>query len=661
MKNYLAKLNQEQYEAATTINGPLLVVAGAGTGKTAMLISRVANMLDNGISGKEILLLTFTNKAAQEMKDRVIDDIGDEAEDVTACTFHSFCAGFIRQHGKLMNIRPNFAVLSMADCKEAMSLAMQEHFDKHSYQPCKDFPNKTALLTINSTAVNNCVSVRDVIKGDPKLLVYQSEIEEILNNYSQYKLKHNTFDYDDLLFLTKFILENYETVRSQMDAQYKYISCDEYQDTNIIQDMILDLLSQDYCNLAVVGDDNQSIYKFRGANIDNILTFAQRHKGCKKVVLRQNYRSTQEILDVSNTVMKYAKEGEKKVLKGQCYGETPKLIVADNNEEEARIIAGHIKQYQLAGNSLRDIAVISRWSSQMTNLEILLNKMNIPFKKFGGLKFLEKEVVQDILSFLRVLVNEKDELALYRLLKLYPGIGEKTSRKITMAVYKNGLVEITNVRPSVKYYQYMDELYRTLCSLMYMSLEDQLSYLVERYYPDTIMRTIDLSNRATAAKKEWRDKVLGQLEEAKTLITLAENYKSTEQYLTDLVLEASVPSSSDDYVNLTTVHSAKGLEYKTVFVLDLIDGVTPKTEENTDEDNEELRCLYVALTRAKKNLYLFAPRSYRSGGFNTYQTILSHFMNHDDVIATLDTSQSRMYLNRLRQKYNSFYSYPSGF
>ena len=206
-----------------------------------------------------------------------------------------------------------------------------------------------------------------------------------------------------------------------------------------------------------------------------------------------------------------------------------------------------------------------------------------------------------------------------------------------MAVYKNGLVEITNVRPSVKYYQYMDELYRTLCSLMYMSLEDQLSYLVERYYPDTI------------------------LEEAKTLITLAENYKSTEQYLTDLVLEASVPSSSDDYVNLTTVHSAKGLEYKTVFVLDLIDGVTPKTEENTDEDNEELRCLYVALTRAKKNLYLFAPRSYRSGGFNTYQTILSHFMNHDDVIATLDTSQSRMYLNRLRQKYNSFYSYPSGF
>lgn len=232
MKNFLNDLNKEQYEAATTLNGPVLVVAGAGTGKTKLLISRVANMLDSGIAGEEILLLTFTNKAAQEMKDRIIDEIGDEAEDVTACTFHSFCTGFIRQYGKLLNIRPNFSILSTSDCGEAMSLAIQEYFDRHHISdPCKDFPTKNNLLSIYSASVNSCVTVFDVIRGNYKFSQYQDEIEEILNNYRKYKLQHNTFDYDDLLFLTKFILENYESVRAKMDEQYKYISCDEYQDS----------------------------------------------------------------------------------------------------------------------------------------------------------------------------------------------------------------------------------------------------------------------------------------------------------------------------------------------------------------------------------------------------------------------------------------------
>ena len=651
MADYLNGLNKEQYDAATTINGPMLVIAGAGSGKTKVLVSRVAYMLDNGIPANEILLLTFTNKAAQEMKDRVVSDIGNDAADITACTFHSFCAEFLRKHGVLINIKPNFSILSTADCKEAMSLAMQEYFDRHNYQPYKDFPNKNSLFYVYSTSVNNCMSIHDVVKYDSKLASYETEIAEILNNYKNYKMKHNTFDYDDLLFLTKLILENYENVRAKMDAHFKYISCDEFQDTNIIQDLILNLLSKDYPNLAVVGDDNQSIYKFRGANIDNILTFEKRHAGCKKVILHQNYRSTQEILDVSNAIMEHAREGEKKVLHGQCRGVMPRLFTPNNNEHEAETIAHMIQQYKLAGAELKDIAVISRWSTQTTNLEILLNKMNIPFKKFGGLKFLEKDVIQDILSFIRVIVNEKDELALYRLLKLYPGIGEKTARKLTMAVYKNGLVEITNIKTSVKYYDYMIELYKVLCSLMYMSLDDQLSYLVEDYYPNTALRTIDLSNMSTVAKKEKKDKIARQLEEAKMLIVLAANYKSAEQYLADLILEAVAPKSDEDYVNLTTIHSAKGLEYKTVFVMDLIDGVTPKTEKGTDDDNEELRCLYVALTRAKKNLYLFAPRSYCSGGFNTYQTLLSHFMNYNDVVQTLD-AQNNVALRQMRQQYS---------
>ena len=660
MKDYLAHLNKEQYEAATTLYGPLLIVAGAGTGKTATLISRVTNMLDNGISAEEILLLTFTNKAAQEMKDRIIDEIGEAAEGVTACTFHSFCAGFLRQHGRLLNIPPNFGILSMADCKEAMSLAMQEYFDRHNMKPYKDFPNKSTLLTVYSTAINDCVTISEVIRYNSRLRIYEQEIEEIIDIYRRYKLDHNTFDYDDLLFLTKLLLESNESIRAKMDLQYKYIFCDEYQDTNIIQDIILDLLSRDYCNLAVVGDDNQSIYKFRGARIENILTFSQRHCGCKKIVLHQNYRSTQEILDVSNAVMEHAREGEKKILHGQNNGTKPRLLIPDSNEAEANTILHLIKQHQLAGTALKDMAVIARWSTQMTNIELLLNRNGIPFKKFGGLKFLEKDAVQDILAFLRVVVNEKDELALYRLLKLYPGIGEKTSRKITMAVYQNDLSELIKVKSSTKYYPYLEELYRTLCMLRHLPLESQLTFLIESYYPQTMVRTIQLSNRESVAKKEWLDKVLRQTEEAKMLITLAENYKTTEQYLIDIVLEATVPSSAEDYVNLTTIHSAKGLEYKVVFVLDLIEGVTPKTQARTDEDNEELRCLYVALTRAKNHLYICVPRSYRSGGCNMYQTVLSHFLNYDDVLTTVDV-QNPIVLRQLRQSYGYFYGYSSNF
>lgn len=422
-------------------------------------------------------------------------------------------------------------------------------------------------------------------------------------------------------------------------------------------------MCKDYCNLAVVGDDNQSIYKFRGANVENILTFEQRYKGCKKIVLHQNYRSTQEILDVSNVVMKYAQEGEKKVLHGQSKGLKPRLVITNTNEEEASRIIRIIRQHQMAGVPLKEIAIIARWSSQTTNIEIALNREGIPFRKFGGLKFLEKDAIQDLLAFLRVTVNETDELALYRLLKLYPGIGQKTSRKITMAVCSGGLDELLNVNPTVKYYPYLQELYTTLYSLTSLPLNKQLEFLIEDYYLNTVLRTIDLSSRNTEAKRDWKNKVLGQLEEAQMLITLADNYQSTSQYLMDLALEVSAPKSDDDFVNVTTVHSAKGLEYKTVFVLDLIDGVTPKTQAGMEEDNEELRCLYVALTRAKKNLYLFVPKQYRAGGCNLYSTVLSHFINHNDVLKTLDVSNTNDLQTLRTQNYwgNSYGRYSYGY
>lgn len=480
MKDYLAYLNKEQYEAATTINGPLLIIAGAGSGKTMTLVSRIAYMIDQGIDPESILLLTFTNKAANEMKNRIIKNIGESADGITASTFHSFCALFLRKHAHIIKLNNNFTIIDTSDAADVMGIVRDEFVDKKKkagYEfDVKSFPDKRELQALYSYAINNCECLTEAIYGS-KFRSYRDDINEIFNKYICYKQDHALLDYDDLLFYTKYILEEYEDVRRNISKKYKYVCSDEYQDTNRIQDIILDLICRDHKNLAVVGDENQSIYKFRGAKIENILTFAERHPGCKTIVLFENYRSSQEILNLSNAVMDYATEGTKKVLHGQFSGAKPELMVVKNEIDETYKIVNLIRDhYRFNKIPLHEMAVIVRSSSQSYRLEMLLTKMGIPYNKFGGLKFLEKVVVRDILSFLRIITNEKDEIALYRILQLYPGIGKGYSGKITAAVAEKGLSVLPTLYPKAGFHQYLEELYERLMLITEMSLDDQLSH-----------------------------------------------------------------------------------------------------------------------------------------------------------------------------------------
>ncbi len=498
MKDFLSHLNKEQYEAATTIDGTLLIIAGAGSGKTMTLVSRIANMIDEGIDPSSILLLTFTNKAAKEMKDRIARNIGPSAADVTASTFHSFCAAFLRKHAKLISIDNNFTIIDGPDATEAMALARDEFIaeqKKKGIEYTKDFPTKKVLIAIYSHSINNCVALKDIIVGSDYELYY-NEIKAILDKYVLYKHKHSMMDYDDLLLHTNTILETNEAVRCNMGEKYKYVCSDEYQDTNLLQDKILDLICRDHHNLAVVGDENQSIYKFRGAKIENILTFSKRHPGCKTIILNRNYRSSQEILDLSNAIMEYAIEGTPKTLIGQFNGSRPHLVVTEDNNDENNRIIREIKKHHSRGTPLKEMAVIIRSSSQSYGLENLLNRNEIPYNKFGGLKFLEKVIVRDILSFLRIIANEKDEIALYRILQLYPGIGKGYSSKITSAVAVKGLSVLTTLYPKTRFHQYLVELYNALESIKDKNVMEQLGYLLEDYYPKTAERSIRLSKSA---------------------------------------------------------------------------------------------------------------------------------------------------------------------
>lgn len=620
-------------DAVDSIYGEVLILAGAGTGKTTTLIYRIANMIDIGVNPENILLLTFTNKAAEEMKNRIIRDIGTDGEKITACTFHSFCANFLRKNSSLIGISNNFTILDSTDSVEAIGMAMSEFLNDSKMKEFeKDFPTKTTIANILSRSVNSCEDIMDVIRYSidmkTKSRDYTWDIKDIVERYIEYKKTRNLMDYDDLLSLTLEILNNYEDVRSKLDKQYQWICCDEYQDTNTLQDRILLKMSRDYPNLAVVGDDNQSIYKFRCAEIDNILSFHNRFPSCQKIYITENYRSSQEVLDFSNAIMEYASEGIEKKLTGQFHGEKPYLIVTENNKTEEREILSYIKKFHADGIKYKDMAVIIRSAFQSFGLEQMLNYYGIPYKKFGGMRFLEKEVVKDVLSFMKLTVNETDEIALYRVLKKYPGIGKSYAKKLSNVVYIKDIDALKDVYKTAKFHKYIIEFVDEINKLKTMNTIDQLKELLDNYYPVIIKRIL--------SSVEFLEKTQ-KIKEAYSLIDMAKGYTSTKKFLEDLVLDATVPNENEDALNITTIHSAKGLEYEAVFIMDAIDGIFPRTKYMDNDDAEELRCLYVAATRAKKHLLLFAPYSYDSVvRYVSSPCPLAHFLCHDKVVNTMN-------------------------
>ena len=628
--DYKKELNERQYEAATTIDGPVLIIAGAGSGKTRTLMYRVAYMIEKGVQPESILLLTFTNAAANEMKQRAATMLDGECN-IAASTYHSFCAAMLRKYGKEL-INPSFSILTPSEVNDAISYSKKYHPDRYKI---KGFPRNSDIAKYISTSINKNKSIKAVIEEtNSKHLNFLSEILSLHEDYKRYKLEKSYADYDDLLLLFSQLLD-IEHIRKRISDKYKYIMVDEYQDTNDIQNAILYKLRKDNNNLAVVGDDYQSIYAFRGSNINNILSFPQKYNGCKKIILDINYRSTDKILNLANNVMdSHAHFGFKKTMKPfNKTGDLPELIINSNQYQEAEWIVDKIKKLNKEGIKNKDIAIITRNSASTYLLENNLNADEIPFEKKGGLKFLEHACVQDMLAYLRCYVNHTDELAWFRILKLIPEIGDTYGARIASnCLQEDFLTKNTYTKKSFyKYLVELDDFYKNIRKINVESTEEfeLLFNRIAEYYFDLKNTVIDLmdteeSNRTSYKLALESDKIT--VDELWNLY--GANKKGPSELLDSIVLDNSNVVSEDELLTITTIHSAKGLEWKVVFIVDCVEGIFPKLSselESSKEDNEELRCFYVAITRAKDQLYLFTPQSAKLYN-NYYYGTVSHYI-----------------------------------
>ena len=439
-------------------------------------------------------------------------------------------------------------------------------------------------------------------------------------------------DFDDLLKCTYDVLHDVSEVCNAYNYRFQYVMCDEYQDTNIIQDRILDLLTCKSKNLAVVGDDNQSIYKFRGAVIENILTFAGRHPGCQRITLRENYRSSQEILDLSNAVMENALEGIPKVLHGQFHGDKPTFTLYNDDREEAMAVVKQLMKYHEDGIAYADMAVIMRSSRQSAMIEQQLMTHNVIFHKFGGVKFFDRDIVQTSLAFVKVLLHSDDDLAWSRILQLIVGIGAKTAESLADEIRLAGYDVLISDRYSKRMCgNDLQELYDILISLKGKTVYEQLAYIINDYYPTAKAKTIDYGRKSDDAREQQYEKLRKDLNDAPLLLEMANGYVSSQDFLDDIALNNNLDKDTD-CLNLTTIHSAKGLEYEVVFLINPIQGEFPKTCEDCPDDREDLRCLYVALTRAKQYLHICMPMYKIDAKCGVMMCELSHHLESRNVM-----------------------------
>lgn len=641
----LDNLNKEQREAAEYINDPLLVIAGAGTGKTAMLINRAAYMIQQGICPQNILMLTFTNKAANEMKRRIEDIIGTDsngesvANRITACTFHSFCAMILRKHGFRIGLAPNFAIITPNEEADAIAL-VKSAYPSEEYKG-KGFPPNSSVVSIISASVNKNEKISDVMEGT-KYENFLPAVIKIAMDYDVYKRENQLVSYDDLLLCMNQLLNDFPDICAQIADTYQYIMVDEYQDTNKRQEEMLLHLYRYTRNIAVVGDDMQSLYGFRGAEVRNILDFPDKFDGCKTIFLTQNYRSVQPILDVANVISSHATEGYPKKLYSSFESDAfPEVIRPVDQVEEAQSILKVISDTRKNGVQYKDICVLIRSSSYSAVLEQKLNLSRIPYVKYGGQRFFDLSYVQDVLSLLKIMVNPYDELAWFRGLKILRGIGNVFARRIASRCKAEGIAHLLSMKYKKKeYHSKLVALHQQIMSLQEKSLKVIVSGMI-RYYVASTKENIETMNTDEARRTMLLTQLVKIELELQALVDLADSYDSLSAYLDDILLDrkSDDDEENNDALVISTIHSAKGLEFDTVIIMDCIDQVFPRTGRDqigSPIDNEELRCFYVAITRAKKTLYIMAPINVRTQrGWIVAE--LSHFMDGtEDLVETDD-------------------------
>ena len=602
---YEKALNPAQYEAVTTLQGPLLVIAGAGSGKTRTLTYRVARLVEEGVPPLAILLLTFTRKAAQEMLRRAAGLLDHRCEKVAGGTFHSFANLTLRRYAEKLGFESGFNILDRADSEDVINL-VRTRMGLNLKE--RRFPRKKTIATMYSKAVNKATPLEEVILEDyPQFLKETVDLLRLNEAYEAYKRKNLVVDYDDLLIYLRALLEENPDVQETLSQTYRYIMVDEYQDTNKIQADIVRFLGATHNNVMVVGDDSQSIYAFRGANFRNIMDFPAIFKGTKIIKLEENYRSTQPILNVANVIIDRAQEKYTKVLfTKKKDGIVPGLVVAEDERMQSQFVSQRILELREEGIPLDEIAVLFRASYHSFDLEIELNQRNLPFVKVGGFKFMETAHIKDLLAHLKILANPLDTVSWHRVLLMIERIGPKTAEEIFQGVMRSGtgVKGLATVKPKPRYARAFERLIKALEGLdgndlssvdIGARLLDYYEPILEKKYDDHPKRFKDLEH----------------------LLTIMERYQSLESFLSDMALEPPNASVDDilatDYEDeqlvLSTIHSAKGLEWHTVIIIWALEGRFPVTyaARSDEEMEEELRLMYVAATRAKENLYFTCP------------------------------------------------------
>ncbi len=603
--SYQNLLNAAQFEAVSAVEGAYLLIAGAGTGKTRTLVYRVARLIELGYDPQSILLLTFTRKAANEMLNRAALLLDNRCSKVRGGTFHSFANLTLRKYAKAAGLDPAFTILDQSDSQDVVNLIRsQEGFISKE----KRFPNKQTLFKVYSLSVNTGKTIDNIIENDyPHFYEQLDEILKIQQIYTSYKRKNNLLDYDDLLVLLKNFLEELQPGARSLLSTIKFVMVDEYQDTNQLQADIVKGLVQLNNNVMVVGDDSQSIYSFRGANFKNIMEFPKLFRDVKIIKLEENYRSTQPILDFANHIHKMAVEKYTKTLYTRKSSSVlPQIVAAASENLQSKFIVEKILALREEEVPLKDIAVLFRSSFFSFDLEIELAKANIPFQKFGGMKFIETAHIKDVLAFLRIASNPKDIVSWYRVLLLHEGVGPKTAQRVLdeLATARLTIKANPEQQPSFKFNEKLVSLFYLLYNLHTKNiLPSEKVQMVFDYYEPFFMTKYDDFNK--------RQKDLDIFH------NISENYKSLDSLLADMAIEPIIESAIDlgdedkeeEFVTLSTIHSAKGLEWHSVFIIHAVDGFFPsnRSAESLETLEEERRLMYVAATRAKQNLFITYP------------------------------------------------------
>ena len=610
-----AELNPEQAAAATHGTGPLLIIAGAGTGKTRTLVYRVAHLISTGVRPERILLLTFTRRAAQEMLGRAERLVGSAGTRVHGGTFHATGHRLLRSYGELAGLPKDFSIMDQGDAEDLMGLARAGMGVGRS---AKRFPKKETLHYIYSRHINTEIPVETIIERELSGFIDETDaIRRLCAEYVARKAERNLVDYDDLLLFWALMLEASPELAAKIAGLYDHVLVDEYQDTNTLQSRILRGMCTTHRNITVVGDDAQSIYSFRGASFRNILDFPEQFPGTRMVTLERNYRSVQPILDATNTLISRATERFSKTLwTDRGAGERPWLVSVKDEQQQTRFVVDRILELHESGTPLREIAVLFRAGYMSADLEIELGQRRIPFDKWGGLKFLEAAHVKDVLAFLRLLENPRDEVSWYRVLMLLPGVGDMTARAAIDALAADAwdpdaLSRFTPPSRARDAHAALSGLLRALRTPVRAAADDdaegglvsaEIAHI--RGFYDAILR-------------EKYDRAEPRLADLDQLQAIAGGYPGRAAFLSALALEP--PSSTqdlaggsedeDDCLILSTAHSAKGKEWDAVFLIWAVDGWFPSARCAGDEDalEEERRLMYVAMTRARNHLAVVYP------------------------------------------------------